>query len=131
MDLHKVEANTLIFSVNTKKADEINSAVGRVTVKDRVFPVVNISKQTVEVRVHCLPNYIRVSFVEDFFSSYGKVTSVVRECTVFTANETKHTGVRCVMMETDEIGKGSLPYIIQFHGGFTALITLPNWQSFV
>ena len=130
VDLRKVEANTFIFFVNLKRAAEIISAVGCVTVKDRVFPVVNISKQTVEFRVHWLPNYIRDSFVEDFFSSYGKVTSVVRQCTVFTANETKYTGVRRVMMETDEIGKGSLPYIIQFHGGFTALITLQNWQSF-
>ena len=128
VDLCKLEANTFNFSVNTKEAAEIISAVGRVTVRDRVFPVVNISKQTVEFRVHWLPNYIRDSFIEDFFSSYGKVTSVVRECTVFTANETKHTGVRRVMMETDEIGKRSLPYIIQFHGGFTALITLPGRQ---
>ena len=101
VDMCKVDANALNFCVKDEQAADILSTVGRVRVRDKVFDIVNISKQIVEFRIHWLPNYIKDSLVEDFVSKCGKVTSVIREVAVFSPNDTKHTGVRRVMIETD------------------------------
>ena len=124
VDICKVDSNTFNFSVKDDQAAEILSTVGRIRVKDRVFPLISISKQTVEFRVHWLPSYIKDSFVEDFFSHYGKVTSVTRDAAIFSPNDTKRTGVRRVMMETDELRKRTIPYVITFNGGYSALVTM-------
>ena len=124
VDLCKVDSNTFNFTLKDEQAVDIISNAGHIRVRDRSFPVVSISKQTVEFRVHWLPSYVKDTFVEDFFSHYGKVTSVTRDAAVFTPNDTKRTGVRRVMMETDELRKRSLPYVINFNGGYTALVTM-------
>ena len=124
VDICKVDSNTFNISVKDEQAAEILNNVGRLRIKDKLYPLISISKQTVEFRVHWLPSYIKDSFVEDFFSHYGKVTSVTRDAAVFTPNDTKRTGVRRVMMETDELRKRTIPYVITFSGGYSALITM-------
>ena len=105
----KVVSNTFNFSVIDDQAAGILFTVGHISVKDRVFPLLSISKQTVEFRVHWLPSYIKDSFVEAFFSYCGKVTLVtIRGAAIFTPNDTKRTGVRRVMMETDELRKRTI-----------------------
>lgn len=124
VDLCKVDSNTFNFTVKDEQAADILNNVGRIRIKDKVFPVISISKQVVEFRVHWLPSYIKDSFIEDFFSHYGTVTSVTRDAAVFSPNDTKRTGVRRVMLETDELRKRTLPYVVNFNGGYTALVTM-------
>ena len=124
LDICKVDSNTFNFTVKDDQAAEILTSVGRITIKGKTYPVISISKQTVEFRVHWLPSYIKDTFVEDFFSHYGKVTSVTRDAVVFTPDDTKRTGVRRVMIETDELRKRTIPYVVSFAGGYSALITM-------
>lgn len=125
-DMCKVDSNTFNFCMKDEESVDMINSVGKLRIRDKVFDIISISKQLVEFRVHWLPNYINDSFLEDYFSKYGKVTSVIREAVVFTPNDTKQTGVRRIMIETDEVRKRSLPYVISFNGGYTALITMPG-----
>ena len=125
-DMCKVDANVFNFTVSTTQAAGILDTLGLIRIKDRTFEIVSINKQTVEFRVHWLPTYIRDSFLEDFFSKYGTVKQVIREAVVFGPNSTKRSGVRRIVMETDENRRRALPYVITFRGGYTALITIPG-----
>lgn len=65
----------------------IIGCVGRIRVRDKVYLVVNNSKESVGFRVHWLPSYIRDSFEEDFFSSYDKMMSVILGCTAIQVSD--------------------------------------------
>lgn len=123
-DVCKVDSNTFNVTVMTEDAYDLLNNVGSIIVRDRSYKVVNISNQILEFKVHWLPTYIRDSFIEDYFSRYGRVISVSRENMVYTANDVKSSGIRRVMLETDEVQKRSLPYIVKFNGGYTALVTM-------
>lgn len=125
-DIGKVDSNTYNVTVASPEAADILNMYGSIKVRDRTYQVISIAKQSFEFRVHWLPSYIKDTFLEDFFSRFGKVTSVIREAVAFGPNATKRTSVRRIMIETDEMRKRSLPYVITFTGGYTALITVPG-----
>lgn len=126
VDICKVDSNVFNVTVGSFEAAELIDSVGQIRVKDRVFPIMNISHQKFEFRVHWLPGYIRDTFLEDYFSKYGKISSIVRESSVYSPHDTKRNNVRRVMIETDDVQKRSLPYMVNFNGGYTALLTVPG-----
>lgn len=125
-DIGKVDSNTYNVTVSSPEAADLLNMYGNIKVRDRKYQLISISKQVFEFRVHWLPSYIKDSFLEDFFSRFGKVISVFREAVAFGPNSTKRTSVRKIMIETDELKKRSLPYVVTFTGGYTALITVPG-----
>ena len=125
-DIGKCESNTYSVTVTTSEAADLLNMYGQIKVRDRTYQVISISKQNFEFRVHWLPSYIKDTFLEDFFSRLGKVISVIREALAFGPNATKRTSVPRIMIETDDLKKRSLPYVIAFTGGYTALITVPG-----
>ena len=129
-DICKVDSNTFNITVTSDDAYHLLNNCGSIIVRDRSFKVVNISNQVAEFKIHWLPTYIKDSFIEDYFSRYGKVLNVTRENMVYSANDTKSSGIRRVMIETDEVQKRSLPYLVKFNGGYTCLLTMAGRPPF-
>ena len=124
IDIGKVDSNTFNVTVSSPEAGDLLNMNGSIKVKDRKYQLLSISKQVFEFRVYWLPSYIKDSFLEDFLSRFGKLTSVFRETVAFGPNSTKHTSVGRIMIETDALEKYSLPYLVTYTGVYTALITV-------
>ena len=73
------------------------------------FKVFYITNQTVEFQVHQLTTYITTMF--------------------YSMNEVKCSGLRRVMMETDEVNRRSIQYVVKCNGDYTALIPMPGWPQ--
>ena len=99
-------------------------AAGSLTIGNRTVGIVSVSRQEINIRVHWMPSYITDDFFEIFFQRFGKVLSVTREHTVIGANVEKRNGVRVVKIETDELMKGTIPHMLKFEGGISALVTI-------
>lgn len=91
---------------------------------ERKFHVTPINKQIVFVRVHWLPVYASDTCVKHIMADYGSVLSVENAFTFHGKNNAKiETGVKIVKMEVSEIQRLSIPHIIKFECGNSALIT--------
>ena len=88
-DICKVDSDTFNISVTTQEAYDFMSNVSFIVVRDRMFKVVNITNQTVEFKGHWLPTYIKDSFLEVYFSHYGRVVSITMENMIYSFNEAK------------------------------------------
>ena len=127
-DLCKVDSNTYHLSVNSEAAVKLLDVTKSLRIKDQVLTISNVGKQVITIKLHWLPAYIRDVFISDFFSGYGKVLEVKREAAVINGDVTRRNGVRIVQLETDEVKKAKIPYLVSFAGGQSMLITFQGRQ---
>ena len=88
-----------------------------------------IEAQTVRVRVHWLPNYIRDSYVKVFLSAYCQPLTIRplhnEDDGVYTYNGVRE--VQCIMSEEQ---KSKIPHVVRFESGESMLITIQGRQPY-
>lgn len=91
---------------------------------DRKFHVTKFDSQTIYLRIHWLPVYVSDTCVNHIMAEYGNVLSVENAFTLHGRSNAKiNTGVKIVQMEVTEMQRITIPHIIRFDCGNTALIT--------
>ena len=123
-----MDSNTFHLSVKSEAAAKLLDATKSIRIRDQVLSISNVGKQVISIKLHWLPAYIRDVFIEDFFSGFGTVLEVTREAAVINGDITRRNGVRVLQLETDEVRKAKIPYLVTFAGGQSMLITFPGRQ---
>ena len=71
-DIGKVDSNTYNVEEASREAADLLNMYGQMKVTDKSHKIISISKQVFEFRVHWLPSYVKDTFLEEFFSKFGK-----------------------------------------------------------
>lgn len=82
-----------------------------------------LTRQRVVLKVHWLPAYIKNELLADFFSQFGTVEKVVNIWNVDTKCD---SGMREVLLCTDDELKHRIPHTVKFDRGICMLITCPG-----
>jgi len=93
--------------------------------RNRTFACVNLGSQSVTIRLHWLPSYIKDDVVTQMCRRFGEVLSVEREkttCDIFTVE----TGVRVVKMQLSADEVKCIPHLLSFRCGTRALVSVPG-----
>ena len=124
LEMGRADSTSWNVTISNPEAAAILRSISTITIGNRTCKMVNVSRQTINVRVHWLPGYVEDTLLYHLFKEYGKVVSVTRETTILDANTAKRNGVRTVLLETDDLMKGQIPHLFTFEGGISALVTM-------
>ena len=125
--LYQKGEDSKVYYVELKTQDQTDCLVqaGRCTGSYFQAAVSPMSAQTVKIRIHWLPTYIRESFVRFVMERFGKVLTYDED--VYTdhgVHISTKTGCRTVMLQCSESQKRALPHIIKFDDGVSMLLVV-------
>ena len=127
--LYQKGENSKVFYVELQTQDQTDRLVqaGKCSGSYFTAAVSPMSAQTVKVRIHWLPTYIRESFCRFVMERFGKVLTYDED--VYTDRsvgvKTK-TGSRTIMLQCTEAQKRDLPHIIKFDDGICMVLVVPG-----
>ena len=133
LDLSQVAAlyqkgeNSNVYYVELQTQDQTDCLVRAGKCSGSYFnaAVSPMTAQTVKIRIHWLPTYIRESFCRVVLGQFGKVLTYDEDVYTDRGVRTK-TGSRTVMLQCSEAQKRDLPHIIKFDDGICMLLVVPG-----
>ena len=129
--IYKVSAFENAYSVllNFEDAAEKLKSLQQIKCGDTICDVMKMSEQIITLRIHWLPMYFDNSIIQEMLNLYGEVINIEMLKTEHAKLST-YNGTREVRLKCDELGKQSLPHLINFRSGQSVLLTVPGRKPY-
>lgn len=107
----------------SQKAADAVCKLEKVSICDSEVRFENVNRQTLILRIHWLPVWVKDNLLFEYFGKFGKVLSVSN---VWSEDSRTKTGMRQVTIVVDDMAKHDIPHTVKFSGGVKILITCPG-----